>query len=65
MEVTVQNAIQFMIGRMIVWAKKFSSIKEAAKASGISYMVLYMRLRAGKPVSRALNTPVRKYKKAA
>lgn len=45
--------------------KTFHSIKEAAIASGIPYMTLYMRLRAGQPVAKAIKTPVRAYRKAA
>lgn len=49
-------------------AKKFSSIKEAAKASGIPYMTLYMRMRKDTgglcwSVSKAMKKPVRKYEK--
>lgn len=43
--------------------KAFKSIRLAAEASGISYMTLYMRLRAGKPVGKAMKQPVRKYQK--
>ncbi len=45
--------------------KVYKSIREASDSLGIDYMVLYMRLRAGKPVSKALKTPVRKYVKKA
>jgi len=41
--------------------KSYKSIKEAAQAAGVSYMVFYMRLRAGKPVAQALKAPVRPY----
>ena len=41
--------------------KSYKSIKEAAAAFGVSYMVFYMRLRAGKPVKEALKAPVRPY----
>ena len=45
--------------------RTFKSIKEAAEASGVPYMTLYMRLRFGvKPVT-AMKRPVRKYNKAA
>jgi hypothetical protein len=43
--------------------KQFKSIRLAAEASGISYMVFYMRLRAGMPAAKALKQPVRKYQK--
>lgn len=43
--------------------KAFKSIRLAAEAKGISYMVFYMRLRAGMSPAKALNTPVRKYSK--
>ncbi len=43
--------------------KSYRSIKEAAKAMNLDYMVLYMRLKAGKPVTQALKAPVRKYVK--
>lgn len=43
--------------------KKFKSIKEASEHYGISYMTLYMRLRAEKNVKQSLITPVRKYHK--
>ena len=43
--------------------RKFKSIKEAAEASGILYMTLYMRLRAGDKPATAIKKPVRKYNK--
>ena len=43
--------------------RTFKSIRLAAEASGIKYITLYMRLRAGdKPVT-AMNKPVRKYER--
>lgn len=44
--------------------KSFCSIKEAAAYSNIPYMTLYMRLRMGKPVAKAVKQPVRKYVKS-
>ena len=43
--------------------RKFKSIKEAAEASGINYITLYMRLRAGDKPATAIKKPVRKYNK--
>lgn len=43
--------------------KMFPSIKAAAKATGISYMTLYMRLRMGLKPQKALTKPVRTYRK--
>jgi len=43
--------------------KVYKSIREASNATGISYMTLYMRLRAGVPVGKAMKKPVRKYEK--
>ena len=43
--------------------KQFKSIRLAAEASGIKYITLYMRLRAGNSVAKAMNKPVRKYQK--
>lgn len=43
--------------------KSFKSIRLAAEAAGIEYMVLYMRLRAGMPLAKAVKLPVRKYEK--
>ncbi len=43
--------------------KSYKSIKEAAKAAGLSYITMYMRLRAGMTVSQAMKQPVRKYVK--
>lgn len=45
--------------------RKFKSIREAAVASGVPYMTLYMRLRAGDKAVTAMKQPVRKYRKAA
>ena len=43
--------------------RTFKSIRLAAEASGIKYITLYMRLRAGdKPVT-AMNKSVRKYER--
>ena len=44
--------------------KVFKSIRLAAEAAGMPYMTLYMRLRAGVPVTKAVKQPVRKYVKA-
>lgn len=45
--------------------KSFPSITEAhkvaAEKNGIDYMTLYMRLRNGWTLHRAMNTPTRKY----
>ena len=43
--------------------KVFKSIRLAAEASGIPYMTLYMRVRAGMPVAKAMKQPVRVYKR--
>ena len=43
--------------------KSYKSIRLAAEAAGVDYMVFYMRLRAGKSVREAMKTPVRKYEK--
>lgn len=43
--------------------RQFKSIRLAADACNISYMVLYMRLRAGVPAGKAVKMPVRKYQK--
>lgn len=43
--------------------KVYKSIRMAAEAAGISYMTLYMRLRAGKPVAKAMKEKVRSYVK--
>lgn len=43
--------------------KSFKSIRLAAEAANMDYMVLYMRLRAGKPLRLAMKLPVRKYNK--
>lgn len=43
--------------------KSYKSIKEAAEALNLPYMTLYMRLRAGKPINKALKDPIRKYEK--
>ncbi len=45
--------------------KHYRSIKLAAAAAGVDYMCLYMRLRAGMPLAKAVKLPVRKYTKAA
>lgn len=45
--------------------KQFKSIKEAAEVTGIKYMTLYMRLRAGDKPATAAKKPVRAYRKAA
>lgn len=41
--------------------RKFRSVREAAEATGIPYMTLYMRLRFGVKPSTAVKKPVRKY----
>lgn len=43
--------------------RQFKSIRLAADACNISYMTLYMRLRAGIPAGKAVKMPVRKYQK--
>ena len=43
--------------------KVYKSIREASVATGVPYMTLYMRLRAGVKAAKAINTPVRKYTK--
>lgn len=39
--------------------RKFRSVKEAAAATGIPYMTLYMRLRFGVKPATAVKKPVR------
>lgn len=41
--------------------KQFKSIRLAADACNISYMTLYMRLRAGMHAGKAVKLPVRVY----
>ena len=41
--------------------KVYRSLREAAKATGVPYMVLYMRLRHGWKPSKAAKKPVRYY----
>lgn len=41
--------------------RTFKSIKLAAKAAGMEYITLYMRLRSGVKPSVAVKKPVRKY----
>lgn len=43
--------------------KSYKSIRLAAKAAGVPYITLYMRLRMGMSVNQAMKTPVRKYTK--
>lgn len=43
--------------------RTFPTIKAAAEAFRISYITMYMRLRAGKPPSTAAKQPVRKYER--
>ena len=43
--------------------RTFKSIKLAAKESGMNYITLYMRLRAGMTLAQAMKQPVRKYEK--
>jgi hypothetical protein len=43
--------------------KQYRSIRLAAEAANIPYMTLYMRLRAGMPLSKAAKLPVRAYRK--
>jgi hypothetical protein len=45
--------------------RKYKSIREAAEASGVPYMTLYMRLRFGTKAATAINKPVCAYRKAA
>jgi hypothetical protein len=40
---------------------KFNSLIDAAQASRIPYMTLYMRLRHGWPLQQALKVPVRRF----
>jgi hypothetical protein len=40
---------------------RFNSLIEAAQASRIPYMTLYMRLRHGWPLQQALKVPVRRF----
>lgn len=42
--------------------KTYKSITEAAKANGMSFSTLWMRLNSGKSVRVAVKTPVRTYK---
>lgn len=44
--------------------KAYRSIKLAAKAAGMTYITLYMRLRAGDKPATAVKKPVRKYEKS-
>lgn len=44
--------------------KSYRSIKLAAKAAGMPYITLYMRLRAGDKPATAVKKPVRKYERA-
>lgn len=44
--------------------KSYRSIKLAAEASGIKYITLYQRLRAGVAASTAVKKAVRKYERA-
>jgi hypothetical protein len=43
--------------------RTFKSIKLAADKSGIKYITLYMRIRAGMTLAQAMKQPVRKYDK--
>jgi hypothetical protein len=43
--------------------KVFKSIRLAADQSGIKYITLYMRIRAGMTLAQAMKQPVRKYTK--
>ena len=45
--------------------KVYRSLTEAAKATGIPYMTLYMRLRHGWKPSKAAKAKVRKYEMKA
>lgn len=45
--------------------KQFKSIRLAAEAANISYITLYMRLRAGMPLAKAVKLPVRVYRHRA
>lgn len=44
--------------------RTFKSIAEASRVTGVSYMVLYMRLRFGVKPATALKRPVRKYNRS-
>jgi hypothetical protein len=44
--------------------RTFKSIKLAAAEFNIKYITLYMRIRAGVPLSKAVKVPVRKYTKS-
>ncbi len=44
--------------------KAFKSIKLAAEAAGVEYMVYYMRIRMGMTPKQAATKPVRKYVKS-
>lgn len=41
--------------------KVYKSIRLAAEAAGMEYITLYMRLRAGMSVNKAMKKPVRVY----
>lgn len=43
--------------------RSFKSIRLAAKAVNMPYMTLYMRIRTGMPLAKAVKQPVRKYEK--
>ena len=43
--------------------KVYKSIRLAAEAAGVPYITLYMRLRMGMSINKAMKTPVRKYTK--
>lgn len=43
--------------------KAFKSIRLAAAAHNIPYITLYMRIRMGMPLAKAVKQPVRKYQK--
>jgi hypothetical protein len=43
--------------------KQYRSIRLAAEAAGVPYITLYMRIRMGMPLAKAMTLPVRKYEK--
>lgn len=43
--------------------KTYKSVREAAKAAGITYITFYQRLKTGMSPQEAVKKPVRKYAK--
>ena len=41
--------------------KTYATIREAAKAAGITYITFYQRLKSGMTPAQAMSKPVRKY----